>query len=92
MYDLAVLAYLDAGTGSMIAAAFAGGVAGIVVLVRMYSYRVLGIFSKKYRRKAEMNEGDLLGVEIDPETGEPADPEAAAEALAATRGDTSPDR
>ena len=75
----------------MIAAAFAGGVAGIVVLVRMYSYRILGIFSKKYRRKAEMDQGDLLGVEIDPETGEPVDPEAAA-AVTGKQVDASNDR
>ena len=76
----------------MIAAAFAGGVAGIVVLVRMYSYRILGVFSKKYRRKAEMDQGDLLGVDIDPETGEPTDPEAAADVLSGNQGNTSSDR
>lgn len=77
-----MIAYLDAATGSMIAAAFAGGAAGVAVLVRMYGYKFLGLFSEKYRRKAEVQQGDLLGVEIDPETGQPVDPEAAAEALA----------
>lgn len=76
----------------MIAAAFAGGIAGIAVLFRMYSYRILGVFSKKYRRKAEMGQGDLLGIEIDPETGEPTDPDAAAEVLSGNGGDASPDR
>ncbi|MEO6989525.1 MAG: hypothetical protein ABI239_12865 [Aquihabitans sp.] len=84
-----MFAYLDAATGSMIAAAFAGGIAGIAVLFRMYSYRILGVFSKKYRRKAEMNQGDLLGVDIDPETGLPTDPEAAAEVLSGNQGDAS---
>ncbi len=76
----------------MIAAAAAGGVAGVVVLVRMYWYRILGVFSKKYRLKAEMDQGDLLGVEIDPETGEAADPDAAADVLSGNRGDSSSDR
>jgi hypothetical protein len=39
-------AYLDPGTGSMIAAAFAGGAAGVGVLAKMYGHRFLGIFSK----------------------------------------------
>ena len=76
----------------MIAAAFAGGVAGVVVLFRMYWYRILGVFSKKYRLKAEMDQGDLLGVDIDPETGEPTDPDAAAQVLSSNGGDASPDR
>lgn len=68
-----MFAYLDAGTGSMIMAAFAGGVAGIGVLFRMYGNKILGVFSKKHRRQAEVAQGDLLGVEIDPETGEPVE-------------------
>lgn len=54
-------AYLDAGTGSMIAAALAGGVAGIGVLLRMYGNRFLGIFSKKRRALAERERADLVG-------------------------------
>ena len=46
-----MLSYLDPGTGSMIAAAFAGGIAGFGVLLRMYGHRVLGVFSKKHRTK-----------------------------------------
>ena len=76
----------------MLGAAVAGGVAGVVVLLRIYWYRILGLFSKKYRRKADMEQGDLLGVEIDPETGEPVDPDVAADLLAGNRGDASPDR
>lgn len=57
------LAYLDAGTGSMIAAALAGGVAGIGVLFRFYGNRALGTVSKKRRRKAEMAQAELLGAE-----------------------------
>lgn len=48
----AVLGYLDAGSGSMILAAFAGGIAGIAVLGRMYWHRILGIFSKSHKAKA----------------------------------------
>lgn len=78
-----MLSYLDAGTGSMIIAALAGGVAGVAVLFKMYWNRFLGVFSKKHRRKAEVAQGDLLGVEIDPETGLPVDEQATGEAAEA---------
>lgn len=54
-------AYLDVGTGSMLMAAFAGGAAGIGVLLRLYGHRFLGIFSKKHRAQAEDTLGDLMG-------------------------------
>lgn len=47
-----LLGYLDAGSGSMILAALAGGVAGIAVLGRLYWHRFLGVFSKSHRAKA----------------------------------------
>lgn len=78
-----MLSYLDAGTGSMIIAALAGGVAGVAVLFKMYWNRFLGVFSKKHRRKAEVAQGDLLGVDIDPETGLPIDEPVAGEAAEA---------
>lgn len=53
-------AYLDAGTGSMIAAAFAGGAAGVGVLVRMYSHRILGVFSSKHRERAAEAQSELV--------------------------------
>jgi hypothetical protein len=56
-----VLSYLDAGTGSMIIAAFAGGAAGIAVLLRMYGHRILGVFSKKHRAQAEEAKAQLIG-------------------------------
>jgi hypothetical protein len=56
-----VLTYLDAGTGSMLAAAFAGGAAGIGVLLRMYGNRILGVFSKKRRAEAEAARAELVG-------------------------------
>jgi hypothetical protein len=56
-----MLSYLDASTGTMIAAAFAGGAAGFGVLLRMYGHRFLGIFSKKHRTQAEAAQVELLG-------------------------------
>ena len=58
-----MLSYLDAATGSMIAAAFAGGAAGIGVLARMYGHRILGVVSKKHREKATATQADLLGTD-----------------------------
>ena len=56
-----MLSYLDAGTGSMLMAAFAGGAAGIGVLLRMYGHRILGVFSKKHKAQAEESFGELMG-------------------------------
>ena len=56
-----MLTYLDASTGSMLAAALAGGAAGIGVLFRMYGNRVLGVFSKKRRAEAQAARAELLG-------------------------------
>lgn len=56
-----MFAYLDAGTGSMIMAAVAGGAAGIAVFGRLYWHRFLGVFSKKHKAQAEETFGDLMG-------------------------------
>ena len=56
-----MIAYLDAGTGSMLMAAFAGGAAGIGVLARLYGHRILGVFSKRHRKEAEETFGELMG-------------------------------
>jgi len=56
-----MLSYLDASTGSMLMAAFAGGAAGIGVLCRMYGHRILGVFSKKHKAQAEDEFGELMG-------------------------------
>ncbi len=56
-----MLSYLDAATGSMIAAALAGGAAGIGVLARMYGNRFLGLFSSKKRAEANAARDELLG-------------------------------
>jgi hypothetical protein len=55
-----MVSYLDPGTGGMIAAALAGGVAGFMVLVKMYWHRFLGIFSKKHRAQAEDARAQLV--------------------------------
>jgi hypothetical protein len=60
-----MLTYLDPGTGSMIAAAFAGGAAGFGVLLRMYGHRVLGVFSKKHRMQAASVQAELVGSDTD---------------------------
>ena len=77
---LDVFAYLDAGSLSLVGAALAGGVAGVVMLLRMYGNKFLGLFSKKRRIKSEIAEGELMGVEIDPETGQRVDPAPSADA------------
>jgi len=56
-----MISYLDASTGSMLMAAFAGGAAGIGVLLRLYGHRFLGVFSKKHRAQAEAAHADLMG-------------------------------
>lgn len=56
-----MLSYLDPGTGSMIAAALAGGVAGVSVFCKMYLHRFLGVFSKKHRAEAEATRAQLVG-------------------------------
>lgn len=45
----------------MIAAALAGGLAGVGVLFRMYGNRFLGIFSKKHRERARDTAAALSG-------------------------------
>lgn len=56
-----MLSYLDPGTGSMIVAAFAGGIGGVGVLFKMYGHRIAGVFSKKHRHQAEEARAQLLG-------------------------------
>jgi len=58
---MAVVAYLDAGSGSMLLAAIAGGLAGVTVLIRLYWNRFLGLFSKKRRDAAAAAQAELMG-------------------------------
>jgi hypothetical protein len=53
--NVQILGYIDAGSGSMILAAIAGGVAGIGVVFKTFGRRILGVFSpaKRAALKAE---------------------------------------
>ncbi len=61
-------AYLDPATGSMMGAALVAGGAGLVVLVRMYWHRFIGLFSKKHRAQADELAEQLIGEHEDDET------------------------
>lgn len=61
-----MFSYLDAGTGSAIVMALAGGLAGVVVLMRMYWNRILGVVSPKHRARAKEMAASLSG-ETDPD-------------------------
>jgi len=41
------LAYLDPGTGSMVLQLLLGGIAGVIVIVKMYWERVATLFRRK---------------------------------------------
>jgi len=61
-----MLAYLDANSGSIILAALAGGAAGLAVLFKLYWHRILGLFSKKHRERADAAKAELLEREENP--------------------------
>jgi hypothetical protein len=63
-----MLNYIDLASGSMLIAAFAGGAAGVGVLLRMYWHRVLGVFSKKHRAQAEAARAELAVEDDEDET------------------------
>jgi hypothetical protein len=63
---MAVIGYLDAGSGSMLLAAIAGGFAGIAVLVRLYWNRFLGLFSSRRRAAAAEAQAELMGTGSNP--------------------------
>jgi hypothetical protein len=58
-------AYLDPATGSMMGAALVAGGAGLVVLVRMYWHRFIGLFSTKHRAQADELAEQLIGEQED---------------------------
>lgn len=68
------LAYLDAGSVSMVASAIVAGVAGIAVVMKMGFRRFLGVFSKKQKAT------------FDAEQAARAEAKAAAEAAKAAAG------
>jgi hypothetical protein len=63
-----MLSYLDGASASMIVAAFAGGFAGVAVLLRMYWHRILGVFSKKHRARADEVKSQLVTSDSGPES------------------------
>jgi hypothetical protein len=65
-------AYLDPATGSMMGAALVAGGAGLVVLVRMYWHRFIGLFSKKHRVQADELAEQLTGEHEEDETEDEA--------------------
>jgi hypothetical protein len=44
---MGLIAYLDAGTGSMLMQALAGGVAGVAVVGKLYWSRLKRVFSRR---------------------------------------------
>ena len=56
-----MFAYLDAGSGSVLIAALAGGLAGIAVLMKLFWHRILGVVSPKHRREAAAAKAKLVG-------------------------------
>ena len=59
-------AYLDAGTGSLIASAIVGGVAGAGVAVKHARHRLASKFSRKQRQ--DVGAGPEATIETDPAT------------------------
>jgi hypothetical protein len=56
-----MFAYLDAGSGSVLIAALAGGLAGIAGLKKLFWHRILGVVSPKHRREAAAAKAKLAG-------------------------------
>lgn len=50
------LAYLDAGTGSMILQLILGGAAGLLLAVKLYWYKFLSFFGVKPKQSAPLPE------------------------------------
>ena len=69
-------AYLDPATGSMMGAALVAGGAGLVVLVRMYWHRFIGLFSKKHRAQADELAEQLIGEQEDETEDDASDVDA----------------
>lgn len=65
------LAYLDAGSGSMIASVVAGGAAGAAVMAKLVGRRVRDAVSFKKQRG---DDGDVTVDDATPDVGAPAEP------------------
>jgi hypothetical protein len=64
-------AYLDANSGSMFMAALASGVAGIVVVFRLFWHRITGVFSPRRRAEAKAMAAQTASEESAPSPVEP---------------------
>lgn len=55
-----LFAYLDPGTGSMLLQMLLGGVAGLIVAIKMFGKRILGIFTfwKRDKQTDEKNSAE----------------------------------
>jgi len=63
-------AYLDAGSGSMLLQLLVGGVAGVMMAVKLYWRSIIGLFSRKSNSDGEANKNDAIP---DKETASPDD-------------------
>ena len=52
-FEDSALAYLDPGTGSMVLQLLLGGIAGAVVIVKLYWRRFVGLFRGNAREESE---------------------------------------
>ena len=78
---MAMIGYLDAGSGSIIASVLVGGVAAAGVAVRQAGHKITGRFSRKRGSEPGMPESAL-------DADEPAESEPAADTGADTAADT----
>lgn len=52
-FESSALAYLDPGTGSMVLQLLLGGIAGAVVILKLYWRRFVGLFRGNAREESE---------------------------------------
>lgn len=52
-FENSALAYLDPGTGSMVLQLLLGGIAGVVVILKLYWSRFVGLFRGSAREESE---------------------------------------
>jgi hypothetical protein len=52
-FESSALAYLDPGTGSMVLQLLLGGIAGVVVILKLYWSRFVGLFRGNAREESE---------------------------------------
>ena len=67
-----MIAYLDPGSGSLIASALVGGVAAVGVAARQARSKVTGAFGR--RRRSELEPEAPVAADVEPAAEPPADP------------------